>query len=502
MTFNSFFLILLRQFQNKWGRFFLASGGIIVGVWALMMTTGLSLGLSNTVITAINSQPFVKEFQLYKTTTGQTSFFDFQEPPVFKVPSIAEVRELKAGDSRIEVLAPSMLMQSFVGISGYDCNASNQKLIASFESQFPDSVQFGPDIDVNKEVVVLTQDEQNTLSDEISTQCLNAPIVFNNFNSFYENNTSNWYGENRAPNSDEIVMCYRCGNNFSQLYDVSSPEQMVGKKIKIQALAAPRLDSISSEISVTEQGGIDLSLNPPLERELTIIAVVDDRESSFGVAPIFVNEQLFYDAFTQINSSFDVNTFGSQEYSGRVKDFSELEPTLKALNDKGYLTISPGLILIDSLVVVFAILQLVLAGFGLIALIASVFGIIAVMIISVLERKTEIGILKAMGAKDIAIFFMFVLESVIIGFLGWLIGILLSLLSGLLVTQAFKFAIELNPDWQKNLTNFNITDFSPTFPWWLYLITLAIAVVFTVLAGVFPSIVAARQNPSTVLRGE
>ena len=53
MSLYALYLILIKQLQQKWGRFLLASGGIMVGIWAITLTTSLSLGLSSTITEAI-----------------------------------------------------------------------------------------------------------------------------------------------------------------------------------------------------------------------------------------------------------------------------------------------------------------------------------------------------------------------------------------------------------------------------------------------------------------
>jgi putative ABC transport system permease protein len=55
---------------------------------------------------------------------------------------------------------------------------------------------------------------------------------------------------------------------------------------------------------------------------------------------------------------------------------------------------------------------------------------------------------------------------------------------------------------EENLESLNITEFSPSFPWWLIGGTLLLALIFTILSGVYPAIKAGKQNPVDVLRSE
>jgi putative ABC transport system permease protein len=73
---------------------------------------------------------------------------------------------------------------------------------------------------------------------------------------------------------------------------------------------------------------------------------------------------------------------------------------------------------------IFSILQLFLAGIAAIALLVAGIGIMNIMIVSLIERTREIGILKALGMKSRTVLTIFLGESVIIGLLGAVIGII------------------------------------------------------------------------------
>jgi putative ABC transport system permease protein len=72
---------------------------------------------------------------------------------------------------------------------------------------------------------------------------------------------------------------------------------------------------------------------------------------------------------------------------------------------------------------VFFIIQLFLAGIAAISLLVAGIGIMNIMIVSLMERTREIGILKALGMKNRTVLLVFLTESVIIGLMGALIGI-------------------------------------------------------------------------------
>src|SRR5213079_75953 len=81
----------------------------------------------------------------------------------------------------------------------------------------------------------------------------------------------------------------------------------------------------------------------------------------------------------------------------------------------------------------FIILDIVLSLIGSIALAVSSLGIVNTMVMSILERTREIGIMKAIGASDKDIRRIFLIEASIIGMLGGLAGVALGWVVGRLV---------------------------------------------------------------------
>jgi putative ABC transport system permease protein len=83
--------------------------------------------------------------------------------------------------------------------------------------------------------------------------------------------------------------------------------------------------------------------------------------------------------------------------------------------------------LIDSFMNILGIVQAFLTGIAAISLIVGGLGIMTTMYTSVLERTKQIGIMKAVGARNRDIFMLFVIESGILGAVGGVIGVILGL---------------------------------------------------------------------------
>ena len=74
---------------------------------------------------------------------------------------------------------------------------------------------------------------------------------------------------------------------------------------------------------------------------------------------------------------------------------------------------------------IFSLLQLFLGGIAAISLLVAGIGIMNIMIVSLIERTREIGILKALGMKSRTVLTIFLGESIIIGLIGAVVGIIL-----------------------------------------------------------------------------
>ncbi len=125
---------------------------------------------------------------------------------------------------------------------------------------------------------------------------------------------------------------------------------------------------------------------------------------------------------------------------------------------------------------------------ALISIIVSTINTANTMITSVLERYKEIGVLKAVGAKNSEIFKIFLFES---AFLGFIAGILGCLLGWTLSLIAKEILIGLGWSFLK-----------PAFPIYLFAGLILFAMITGAISGVLPALNAAKTNPVDALRTE
>lgn len=147
---------------------------------------------------------------------------------------------------------------------------------------------------------------------------------------------------------------------------------------------------------------------------------------------------------------------------------------------------------LDQIRTVFLIIDSVLGLLGGISLLVASFGIANTMIMSILERTREIGIMKAIGAEDREIKMIFFVEAAVIGALGGVIGVLSAwVITAIANRLAYRFVLQ--PQGASFVDFFSL-------PLWLTASAIVFALVVSILAALYPAARAARIDPVRALR--
>lgn len=148
---------------------------------------------------------------------------------------------------------------------------------------------------------------------------------------------------------------------------------------------------------------------------------------------------------------------------------------------------------IKSQLAVFNILGLVLGGIGGIALVVAAVGVVNTMIMSILERTREIGVMRAVGARRGTVSLLFTIEAALLGFFGGVFGLGIG----------YGAVLVANPIINKQLSGNNITSSNIiTLPIWLIVGVVALTTAIGIVAGLYPARRAARLDPVEALRYE
>lgn len=171
----------------------------------------------------------------------------------------------------------------------------------------------------------------------------------------------------------------------------------------------------------------------------------------------------------------------------RVADMQSVRQALEGM-DLNVVSISDELKEIKR---AFLIVDSILGAVGTIALVVAALGIANTMVMSILERTREIGIMKAIGGSEGEIKMIFFVEAATIGAIGAVFGLVL----GWGVTRVANLIVNahLMPEGQAPVNLFY-------FPPWLVLGAVGFSILVSLVAGVYPAVRAARVNPVEALR--
>ncbi len=302
-----------------------------------------------------------------------------------------------------------------------------------------------------------------------------------------------------SPAADEAILQIELAKELS-----TEPGTLLGKDLVLRYAerqplgpsAAPG-GAANSESDASSGGGFSVI---PREKKLRIVGIVETEPAAgfggFGsgrlLIPLAVAEAL---SAAQVNDLRDAvrGNPANPTYASltvRAKEPSQVAPIEASIKAMGFSAFS----LLDAtrnLRLFFTIFDLLLAIFGSLALTVATLGIINTLVMAILERRREIGILKALGAADRDVKQLFVVEAGVMGLLGGVLGVGIGWMIGRGVTWGTNIYLQ-----RQNLPPAHVF----SVPWWLVLGAIAFAIVVSLMAGLYPASRAARLDPIEALR--
>jgi len=239
----------------------------------------------------------------------------------------------------------------------------------------------------------------------------------------------------------------------------------------------------------------------PREKKLRIVGITDQEPDGLrgaSGARVFVPLQFLEDLHVMAPAGMrdSESSFSSQptyqSVSVRVKNPDKVEEVQDAVKKMGFNTFS----ILDatrSLRRFFAVLDLFLGIFGSLALAVAALGIVNTLVMAILERRREIGIMKAIGASDGDVKKLFFAEAGVMGLFGGMLGVALGWSIGRLINLGTNVYLR-----RQNLPPEDIW----LVPWWLVGGAIAFAIVISMISGLYPAARAARLDPVQALRYE
>lgn len=146
--------------------------------------------------------------------------------------------------------------------------------------------------------------------------------------------------------------------------------------------------------------------------------------------------------------------------------------------------------------------QAVLGGIGAVSLFVAAIGITNTMMMSIYERTKEIGVMKVLGCDLRNIRTLFLMEAGFIGFIGGVIGLMLSFIISFVINK-------ISASGGQDMMNVGIVGVGSAnssgisyIPLWLVLLSLIFAILVGMVAGFFPARRAMKLSPLAAIRNE
>ena len=226
------------------------------------------------------------------------------------------------------------------------------------------------------------------------------------------------------------------------------------------------------------------------DEKFEVIGILDKKGSFIEDNAVYMNEDDVKDLF-EYGDEIDIIAAKPTDKNELDQTKADIEKVLRKIRDvkegeEDFEVSTPE----ASLATVNNILGGVKAFVVIIALISifiGALGIVNTMTTSVLERKREIGIMKAVGARNSQVFWQFFIESSLLGLFGGLVGAIFGTVIGVVGVQA--------------LNNFIGSELGFNIDFLLIFITLIGSFIVGGISGIVPAMNAAKQDPVEALRG-
>ncbi len=363
-------------------------------------------------------------------------------------------------------------------------------------AQIPDVVEAYPDIRFVTEVRF--EDKPHL------TMVAGVPFSAKNNNDAFDGMQGSFFSSEASPEAilqksfaEELLgIKSKPGANNTDTNIAELAKLLLGKELTMRY--AERSSPPATSSSKTSPGESAAYSVVSREQALKIVGVTDlDPDSMRGAARarVFLPLKLAQNLHVMASNLRDTSANDAPTYASlsvRVANPNQVPAVEDAIKKMGFSAFS----LVDatrSMRQFFAVLDGFLAIFGSLALAVASIGIVNTLVMAILERRREIGIMKAIGASDADVRGLFFAEAGAMGFVGGTVGVALGWVIGRLINFGTNIYLERQ-------------HFPPAQIWsvplWLVLSAIVFSIVVSLLSGLYPAARAARLDPVQALRYE
>lgn len=492
------FALAFEGLLRKKGRNLLTTSGVLIGVFALTMIISLGEGLSSAVTDTVSGTDNLRQI-------GLTGGFGIE---LTNDPSDVTIQGEMSSARRERLRRAAVNRRQIRQMAGRRANAIDDATIAKL-SELEHVERIMPVLIERYELSLGEYHEpaKLTYGVDVERRRYEDRVIAGEYFS--------------ALDADEVLiheyLLYQWG-----LVEPGEYESVVGRTITLKTIvnenedpmdaAPPQLRAFMSDLNEEEREAVQLLLpklmaqmgmlsqaRKPVEREYTVVGVLREAEPGdvFNViedgnsvqADVFLPQETARELFL---SSVVNQELGYPRALVLVDDPENAPQVEQELRDLGYTAFSVASVLeqVETMLTVITVIISFLTG---IALIVSTLGIVNTMITSVLERTREIGIFKAVGATNGQVMAVFLTESALIGLVGGLLGLGLSVLAMIPGDIIARGIID-----ERAAIPYSGNVF--VLPLWLAIAGPTLGAVTAVLAAIVPARRAARVDPVKALR--
>jgi ABC-type lipoprotein release transport system permease subunit len=221
-----------------------------------------------------------------------------------------------------------------------------------------------------------------------------------------------------------------------------------------------------------------------------IAGIFETESSMFDKSNVFVRQS---DLFSLMNNEPVIH-----EIAVRLTTVQVMEPVVNKLrNMYNNLSVETWQQLAPELSLTFETLTLELNIFLGIILLALLFGITNTMLMSVMERIRELGVLMAVGMKRLRVFVLIIIETIFLSITGGIIGMILGAASIWITAQK---GINLSL-FSQGLSSYGISShLFPGLPGEFYPVLFVMIIITALASAIYPAIKAIKLNPASAIR--
>ena len=499
MNFGGVVALAIGALWGKKGRNLLTMSGVTIGVFALTMIVALGQGLSSVIRDTVASDGNLRQIRLMGGTGVVQTDRDEEIEITGDMSDARRMRLRRSALNRRRIRRSSGRRVTTVT----DDTMANVAQLEHIESVQP----------------IVTERYRLAVGDHASDVAVSFGVDVERDRYRDRVMTGDYFSSNDA---DEVILheylLYKWG-----LISLEQQQDLIGKTLSLKTIQTPNgksdapqmspfIADITKDLSEEEKDALK-TLWPKIqkrfggmsrqrkkaERQFKVVGILREfttgepfsvvEDTSAAQADVYLPHTTARDFFlsstvnAELGYSSALVTVDSAEHAAEVE---------QELRDLGYTAFSVAGVLdrIDETLTIVTVIVAFLTG---IALLVSTLGIVNTMITSVLERTREIGVYKAVGASDMQVMCMFLIESAMIGLVGGLLGLGIAALATIPGDAIAARIIA-----ERAAVNFEKSVF--VIPLWLILSGPLLGTLTAILAALIPARRAARVDPVRALR--